>query len=249
MFGKVFASLWEGSMVGHADEQLVFVYMLANCDRDGVVDKTQEVIAALTGITLERVRAAVVTLESPDPRSRTPDLEGRRIVRMDDHRDWGWVIVNRQKYRAMIDEDVRREQTRERVRRSREHYRNAPLRSVTLGNALCAQSEDRGQSTEKKEPKHLSASADARRDWTEFFESNVWPHRPRKGAPGPYASESHKAAAARWSKIEPKTTENANRIADALEADVAALRAEGREASRCPHLVTWLNQERWEDAS
>lgn len=246
MFGKVFASLWEGSMVGQSDVQLVFVYMLANCDRDGVVDKTHEFIAVVTGIALDRVRAAVVVLESPDPRSRTPDHEGRRILRLDDHRDWGWLIVNRQKYRAMIDEEVRREQNRERVRRSREHYRALPSVTVTLGNALCAQSETE---TENRESNTLSASADARRDWLEFFESNIWPHRPRKGAPGPYASESHKAAAARWAKIEPKTPENANRIADALETDVAAMRAEGREASRCPHLVTWLNQERWEDAS
>lgn len=235
-------------MVGDPDAQLVFVYMLANCDRDGVVDKTQEVITALTGIPLFRVRKAVVRLESPDPRSRTPDQEGRRIVRLDEHRDWGWLIVNRQKYRAMIDEDARREQNRERARRCRDRDCHAPSRSVTLGNALCAQSETEAE-VEKKESNTLSASADALRDWIEFFESNVWPHRPRKGAPGPYASESHKAAASRWAKIEPKTTENANRIADALETDVAAMRAEGREASRCPHLVTWLNQERWEDAS
>lgn len=79
-----------------------------------------------------------------------------------------------------------------------------------------------------------------------FFEEHVWPKRPRRGAPGPSVGESHKAAAARWARIKPQTQENADRIADALESDVAAMRAVGREGEKCPHLATWLNQQRWE---
>ena len=77
MFAKVFASLWQGSMIGRSDLQLVFIYMLANCDAKGVFDQTPEVVSALTGLSLERVEEAIRILESPDPRSRTATDDGR----------------------------------------------------------------------------------------------------------------------------------------------------------------------------
>lgn len=120
MFAKVFASLWQGSMVGKSDVQLVFIYMLANCDAGGVFDQTPEVVSALTGLPLDRVREAIAILEAPDPRSRTANLDGRRIVLMDDHRDWGWQIVNYVDYRNARDEEARREQNREAKARQRE---------------------------------------------------------------------------------------------------------------------------------
>ena len=120
MFAKVFASLWQGSMVGRSDMQLVFIYMLANCDAKGVFDQTPEVVAALTGIPIERVEVAIKQLESPDPRSRTATDDGRRLVLLDDHRDWGWRIVNYAEYRNSRDEEQRREQNREATRRWRD---------------------------------------------------------------------------------------------------------------------------------
>lgn len=122
-FAKVFSSLWQGSMVGKPDAQLVFVYMLANCERDGTIDCTPEVIAALTGLQVDRVRSAIVYLESEDNRSRTPDESGRRIVRLDSHRDWGWKIVNYQAYRSFRDIDKRKEDARERMRKARNDKR------------------------------------------------------------------------------------------------------------------------------
>jgi len=112
MFGKVFASMWDGSMYGHTDAQLVFIFMLANCDEHGVFDMTQERIAGPLGMDSTRVRDAIAYLESPDERSRTPDEDGRRIALMDSHRDWGWRIVNYAKYRDIRNREERREQNR-----------------------------------------------------------------------------------------------------------------------------------------
>ena len=120
MFGKIFAQMWQGSMVGKPDLQLVFVYLLANCDRGGVVDHHPSVIAALTGIAEDRVRAALSDLESADPQSRTPDLDGARLERLDDHRDWGWRIVNHAKYQELRSEEMRREQNRAAQQRRRD---------------------------------------------------------------------------------------------------------------------------------
>ena len=64
------------------------------------------------GISIDEVKAALLVLESPDAESRSPEEAGARIVRMDEHRVWGWRIVNYIKYRTIRSEDDRREQNR-----------------------------------------------------------------------------------------------------------------------------------------
>ena len=73
MFGKVFASLYQGSLRGQAHEILVFTNMIACADREGFVDKHPRAIAEECGITVDEVRAAIANLEAPDPESRSPD--------------------------------------------------------------------------------------------------------------------------------------------------------------------------------
>lgn len=86
----------------------------------GVVDKHWKAIADETGLSRERVELAVKTLEAPDPESRSSEMDGARLVRLDDHRAWGWQIVNYGKYRAIRSEDDRREQNR----LAQERFRN-----------------------------------------------------------------------------------------------------------------------------
>lgn len=119
MYGKIFASLYKGTMRGQSNAILVFTYMLATCDIAGIVDTHFSAIASDTGLTDDQVRKACEWLEKPDPDSRSPDEGGRRIVRVDDHRTWGWRIVNYAKYRAMRNEDDRREQNRQAQARRR----------------------------------------------------------------------------------------------------------------------------------
>ncbi len=112
MYAKLFASLYQGTLRGNPDEILVFTNLLAHADATGVVDKHWRAISEEIGISRERVEAAIANLEAPDRESRSPELDGRRIVKMDEHRVWGWRIVNHGKYRAIRDEDDRREQNR-----------------------------------------------------------------------------------------------------------------------------------------
>lgn len=116
MFAKIFRSLWEGSMRGLPDVQLVWIFLLAHADRDGVVDVHPRAIAEATGLSAERVRTALETLESPDDESRSEAERGRRITRLDDHRDWGWIIVNYEYYRNLRDAETQRQATARRVR-------------------------------------------------------------------------------------------------------------------------------------
>jgi hypothetical protein len=131
MYAKVFDTMWDGSLAGSGPVWAVFVFLLAKCDADGNVDIHPAVIASLTGFPIEQVKDALLKLQSPDPDSRSPEEAGARIILMDDHREWGWSIVNHAKYRGLKDKDMLRHQTRERVAK----HRNALKRPVTPGNA------------------------------------------------------------------------------------------------------------------
>lgn len=112
MFAKVFASLYQGTLRGNAHGILVFTNLLAHSDKNGEVDIHPRAIADEVGLPEPAVRDALLYLEAVDPESRTPTEDGRRIVRMDAHRAWGWRIVNYAKYRAIRSEEDRREQNR-----------------------------------------------------------------------------------------------------------------------------------------
>lgn len=112
MYGKIFATIFTGSMRGQSDLQLVFINMIATCDEDGVVDKVPRAIAEETGLPIERVNAAIKELSSPDEMSRSQEHQGRRIVLIDPNRTWGWQIVNYATYRAITTREKRREYRR-----------------------------------------------------------------------------------------------------------------------------------------
>lgn len=112
MYAKLFASIYQGTLRGNTHGLVVFTNMLAHADIEGWVDIHPRAIAEEVGLTIEQVMLAITELESPDPESRSPEQQGRRIVRMDEHRAWGWIIVNHGKYRSIRSEEDRREQNR-----------------------------------------------------------------------------------------------------------------------------------------
>jgi len=120
MYGKIFASLYQGTLRGRSHEILVFTNLIASADAAGHVDKHFRAIAEEVGITVEEVKAAILVLESPDPESRSPEAAGARLLRIDEHRSWGWRITNHAKYRAIRNEEDRREQNR----LAQERFRN-----------------------------------------------------------------------------------------------------------------------------
>jgi hypothetical protein len=133
MFAKVFEQIFDSSIAEDWKVRLVFEDLLILADINGVVDKTPEAISRRTNVPLDVVQQAISVLESPDHRSRRPDNEGRRIQRLDDHREWGWFIVNYDYYRKIASEEQRREKTKKRVQKLRE--KSACNASVTHSNA------------------------------------------------------------------------------------------------------------------
>lgn len=114
MYGKLFAQMYDGTLATKGPWQalVTFQQMIILCDKQGVIDMTAESIARRTTIPLEVIQLGLDALEQPDAQSRTPTLEGRRIVRLSDERAWGWQIVNYAHYRAMRSHEERKEYMR-----------------------------------------------------------------------------------------------------------------------------------------
>lgn len=137
MYGKLFASLYQGTLRGRPDELLVFTNLIACADADGVCDKHPRAIAEEVGLPIERVHAALAALEAPDPDSRSQAEDGARLIRIDEHRSWGWMLVNYQHYRDIRDPVERRKQVREAVQRHRTRRKesgNQQSSDVIAGN-------------------------------------------------------------------------------------------------------------------
>jgi hypothetical protein len=73
--------------------------LLALADKNGCLDVTTDYIAAVTGMAVTDIESCINRFMQPDPKSRTPDREGKRLELIDPERTWGWRIINHAKYR------------------------------------------------------------------------------------------------------------------------------------------------------
>lgn len=133
MFVKVFAQILDSTIADDWQVRHVFEDLLKLADyKNGVVDMTLAAISRRTGVPLDVITRAVEALSQPDPGSRSAEEEGRRIVLLDEHRAWGWRIVNYEHYRNIRDEEDRRAYFRERKRSQRARYSKCPGQSKTV---------------------------------------------------------------------------------------------------------------------
>jgi hypothetical protein len=131
MYGKLFAHMYDGTLATKGPWQalVTFQQMLILCDKEGVIDMTAEAIARRTTIPLEIIEIGIPALEEIDPDSRSPELEGRRIVRLSENRPWGWQIVNYAKYRKIRSDEERKEYMRNYQREYRKQTVNTGKQS------------------------------------------------------------------------------------------------------------------------
>lgn len=135
MFGyaKIFQQIFDSSIADDWQVRHVFEDLLILANSDGVVDMTHDAISRRTNTPIEIITRAISELEKPDLKSRSEAEGGARLKRLDDHRDWGWWIVNHTHYRDMTTDEQYRSKSRERMRRFRENAKK--LDDVTQRNA------------------------------------------------------------------------------------------------------------------
>ncbi len=95
----------------------VWIAMLATMDSDEVVRASVPGMASLCRISIEQMRHAVSILSAPDPDSRSPTDDGRRIRAV----EGGWFVINAEKYREQqtpnqVADAERQRRHRERVK-------------------------------------------------------------------------------------------------------------------------------------
>ena len=119
MYGKIFHSIYDGTLAEDWRALITFQQLIVLCDADGIIDMTPASISRRTGIPLEHIEAGIEILIAPDPHSRTSGNDGKRIIPIDDNRSWGWEIVNHKHYRDLRTAKDRREYMRDYMREKR----------------------------------------------------------------------------------------------------------------------------------
>ena len=210
-------------MVGPWEALVTFQQMIVLADKDGGVDMTADAISRETTIPLTIIAKGIEALEKPDPESRSPDEEGRRIVRLSESRSWGWRIVNYPHYRRLKSEEDRREYHRQYWHKRKAKERDSTETQQNSTNSIQALS-----------IKHEALSKEemvAKRPFDLFWEA--YPKKVKK-----------KEAVMVWQ------SKRLDAMAETLAADVSRRLSEDRRwlGGFVCDPPTYLRGERWNDA-
>lgn len=100
-FVKVYVTQMESSSLWMTPvpTRLLFIWLLGHADEDGYIPRmTLPNIARLANMPLADVESGMAALTSPDPESRSPEHDGRRLLLLE---DGGWLAVNVNAYREL----------------------------------------------------------------------------------------------------------------------------------------------------
>lgn len=136
LYARVFVQILDSSIAEDYMLRHVFEDFFKLVDhKTGIVDMTRQVLSRRLNIPIEVLNVQIEKLESPDPNSRDEEFDGRRIERLDEHRDWGWKILNWEKYesiRKRADVYSRVSKHREKVSGESEKFKKPSLEEIKL---------------------------------------------------------------------------------------------------------------------
>lgn len=189
-FNKIFPSLIHSTVWREPNHvRIVWMTMLAMADRDGVVEASIPGLADAARVSLPETEAALARLMEPDPYSRTPDHEGRRIEKV----RGGWRLLNHAIYRERASAEEAREKAAARQARKRERDSSrsvtpshAPSREITPSSKSHDIAEAEATTEESRAPARvaqrvprssLSGLNDPLGEWPEGVSSEEYPWR------------------------------------------------------------------------
>ena len=231
MYAKVFAQMFDGTLCTKGPWQalVTFQQMLILADQEGNVDMTAAAISRRTTIPLDIIEIGIDVLLLPDPESRTPAAEGRRLLPLRQGVPWGWLIVNYKEYR-----NLKREEDRREYHRAYWHKRKEKLKTSTntLNSTQHAQPNQPITEAKAYEKNTLSVS---RTD--EAFET-FWSAYPKKTGKGAARKSFERAC---------KSKATLESMLEAIEQQRQTEQWRKDSGQYVPMPATWLNQERWSD--
>jgi hypothetical protein len=169
LYGKIFSMIYDGTLAGNWKALVTFQQMIVLCDDCGTLDMTPIAISGRTGIPLDIIEEGIAYLEQDDPYSRTPAENGKRIVRLDDHRPWGWKIVNHAVYKKMACYEDKKKSDRERIAKKRKENNDVACCSDVSQNVAGVAHTD--TDTDKKKKNNIKKRK--KRIPTDFYLSDV----------------------------------------------------------------------------
>ena len=119
MYGKIFESIYDGSLYGNFEAIVTFQALIVLADEHGLIDISPHALAGRTSYPIEIIKAGLKVLQQSDPHSRSQDEDGKRIVPLDNGREFGWRIVNYDYYRNLARRADKKASAAERQRRKR----------------------------------------------------------------------------------------------------------------------------------
>lgn len=132
---KVWASILSSSIWSEDKAtRIVWITFLVMADRQGFVGASVDGIARMANVSVEEAEAAIEVLESPDPRSRSKEDDGRRIVPV----ERGWHVINHSYFRDLVDKETQREYERARKATYRARLRGDQCPGKVPGKSLSA---------------------------------------------------------------------------------------------------------------
>jgi hypothetical protein len=180
---KLFGSILDSSIMdAPVATRWTWVALMAMADQDGKVEASMGGVAHRARVTREECELAFAYFTSPDPESKTPDNEGRRIEKV----DGGWRLLNYEYYRDLQDQEDRRAKAaaRQQRRRNRLKLKETVTLSVTQSHANHAISSDSAAAAaaDQGDPEAPSPTPPAPAALTPPAEP--WPGRPPPRPPG-----------------------------------------------------------------
>jgi LysM repeat protein len=183
MYGKAFTSMYTGSLFGKpALVFAVWTYSFAHMrpsrkDGECYVELNPTLLAATFATDVPKVHEALAVLEAPDPSSRNTVEDGRRLVCLAERRHDGpmqYRVVNGATYRAMRDEEERRDYLREAKRKERAGRKvtSTDVNNVNHGQPSSTQAEAESD-VKKSEPPTAGAKRRRSTHSSSFAEDSV----------------------------------------------------------------------------
>lgn len=156
-YGKLFTQTYTGSLYGAGLHVFaVWGWILANKNENGLIDINPEMLANVLGGSVDAILKAIEYLCNPDPRSRTKEADGARIVKIG---EFEYQVVNHFKYQDKGKD--RTEYWKEYKRKQRERKKKKSTKSTGGQVDKSGQSKD---STHEDEDGNANAEADENKD-------------------------------------------------------------------------------------
>lgn len=119
LFGKVFQQIYDSTVAADWEVMTVWIHFIILADENGIVDIPPFAIARRTGLPLKMIEKGITQLEKADPLSRSKNAKGARLVRLDEHRDWGWQLPTYSEYSKRLTHEQKKQADRDRIRDKR----------------------------------------------------------------------------------------------------------------------------------